>query len=429
MAFLRLHDVTPLAMQYFVQRHDLSLLSLRDKPDLSDVEVLFFSLHSWRDFYDIARLPKAPGQIWIAGGPAVYSPIGVSHRMDYIHVGDGVAAMQRMVQGEFEGPGTINTHCMNTVQAVEEPPQVCFDSRIVMSVGCKRKCAFCVNAWRRKYVERPESEVVEFLQRTPYKGVSLLSNSSDDVSYYANLTPFLQGKSDMVVSNHISAITEAFAASRSREVLLGIEGMSERLRASVLKPCPAEKIQKVLLLLFNHGVQARTVFQFNLPTETLADLEELRTLVHEIQPASKGSWAIPFIPHQPSPHTPLQWSTPTYSIPMAEAIMDFRQSMFGSKDTGVGVYVPAPLYPGRWFAQQVAEWLPVTPEVADAVEALPRKAAVPEMIEFLAKRNVRLPEAFLDRNEHTVFPWDCVEVRQPKARLWQVYEQLQKIRS
>ena len=123
---------------------------------------------------------------------------------------------------------------------------------------------------------------------------------------------------------------------------------------------------------------------------------------------SRGALALTFIPNQPSAHTPFQWVVPRYSLAMQDRILSMRSRLIGSGKTGLGEYIPTPLGPRRWFAQVIAEWIPVTPTVADAVDRLPGRATVPAMVQALDAMGVTLPSSFLHRTADTVFPWSNV---------------------
>ncbi len=254
--------------------------------------------------------------------------------------------------------------------------------------------------------------------------MGLVSNSSDDVSYYEEIADFLTetGKTDMIVSNAVQGLTEEVVSQRKREMLLGVEGMSERLRWIVNKPISRDVLRAKIDLCLHHGKQIRTVMQFNLPGEEMADFDEFEADVQYFRRKySKGSWAAPFIPNQPSAHTPFQWVVPRYSVEMQARIMEFRTRMFGSNKTGIAFYSPAPLGPSKWFSQIIAEWIPITPKVADAVDRLPKKADVPTMVQALDALGVTLPRAFLHRDEHTVFPWSNIITTGDDPDKWKRY--------
>jgi hypothetical protein len=425
--------MTPKAMLLFASQYSLPII--RDPADLAAFKTVFFSLHCFRDFYRVAEMAhhKQPGQEWIAGGNAAATPVGIAWIMDYIWIGDCRESFGLLVAGERHLPGLLRTRDgLAPVRYIDEDlqPGHLNDSEIEMSKGCPRRCAFCIHPWRHRYQEQPKEAVVNFIRQAPGKGVGLVSNSSDDVSYYAEVAELLDniGKTDMVVSNAVQGLTPGVVSRRKRELLLGVEGMSQRLRAVVNKPIAREVLRDKVDLCLGLGKQIRTVYQFNLPGEEARDFEELKADVALMQAKHKaGSWSIPFIPNQPSAHTPFQWLRPRYSVEMFDAIQAFRTSLFGSRLTGMALYAPAPLGPEKWFSQVIAEWVPVTPKVAQAVKRLPPRADVPTMVQALDSLGVPLPAAFLERKRDTVFPWSHVQTSGDDSDKWARYEKVQAI--
>lgn len=405
---------TPKAVHFFSEKYSVPIVS--DPGALAAFDVVLFSLHCFRDFYRVARIAhhKRPGQEWIAGGNACATPTGVSWIMDYVWIGDCRDSFPRILAGERQMPGMYDPrHPERAVRYVDEDidPEPLTTSEIEMSKGCPRRCLFCIHPWRHRYQEAPQEKVEAFIRGAKGKGVGLVSNSSDDVSYYGEIADLLTsaGKTDMIVSNAVQGLTDSVVRQRKREMLLGVEGMSERLRWVVNKPIPRDTLREKIDLCLSHGRQIRTVYQFNLPGEEMRDFDELEADVRYFQRKyQRGSWAVPFIPNQPSAHTPFQWVVPRYSVEMSDRIMEFRKSLFGTNKTGIALYSPAPLGPAKWFAQVIAEWLPITPTVADAVEKIPGRLDVVGMVQALDSLGVTLPREFLRRDADTVFPWSVV---------------------
>lgn len=72
----------PKAMLHFTAKYDLPVVE--NPADIAGFDVVFFSLHCFRDFYLVARMAhyKRPGQEWIAGGNACATPAPVGWIMD-----------------------------------------------------------------------------------------------------------------------------------------------------------------------------------------------------------------------------------------------------------------------------------------------------------------------------------------------------------
>ena len=206
-----------------------------------------------------------------------------------------------------------------------------------------------------------------------------MSNSSDDVSYYDEIADFLTatGKTDMIVSNAVQGLTEEVVSQRNREMLLGVEGMSERLRWIVNKPIPRDVLRAKIDLCLHHGKQIRTVMQFNLPGEEMRDFDEFEADVAYFRKRyKKGSWAAPFIPNQPSAHTRFSGSCRATRSRCSGGLWSSARAC------------SAPTRRDRVLLARAARavkvvrashcgWIPITPKVADAVEKLPARAEVP----------------------------------------------------
>lgn len=419
---------TPKAMTFFATKYGVPVVG--NPADLAAFDVVFFSLHCFRDFYRVARMAhhKRAGQEWVAGGNACTTPTGVEWIMDYIWIGDCRASFPLILAGERDLQGMYNPRApAREIRYVDEDvdPEPLTSSEIEVSKGCPRRCLFCIHPWRHHYQEAPQEKIEAFIRAHPGKGVGLVSNSSDDVSYYDDLSAVLAetGKTDMIVSNAVQGLTEGVVAQRKREMLLGVEGMSERLRWVVNKPIPRRVLREKIDLCLSHGKQIRTVYQFNLPGEEAHDFDELEEDVRYFQRAyKKGSWSVPFIPNQPSAHTPFQWVVPRYSDDMNRRIEAFRSTLIGTNKTGIALYSPHPLGAPKWFAQLIAEWIHITPAVADAVEKIPAHLDVPAMASTLSALGVALPPAFLQRDRNTVFPWSNIITTGDDADKWKRYE-------
>lgn len=418
----------PKAMTHFAAKYGIPVIE--DTRDLASFDLVFFSLHCFRDFYLIAKMAqhKRPGQEWIAGGNACATPAGVGWIMDYVWVGDCRGSFARILAGEREMPGMYDPRNPGRlVQYVDEDlvSELVTPSNFEMSKGCPRRCLFCIHPWRHRYQEAPQAEVEAFVEKFPKMRLGLISNSSDDVSYYGEISALLaaRGKQDMTVSNAVQSFTEEMAQQRKADMLFGVEGVSERLRWAVNKPISQAMLrEKVELCLKNSG-KVRLIYQFNLPGEEPRDFEEFESdVAHWRSRYTQGAVALTFIPNQPSAHTPFQWVVPRYSLATQQRLMDMRASLIGSGKTGLGLYLPTPLGSRNWIAQVIAEWVPVTPAVAAAVEKLPPRAEVPEMVERLGALGVKLPPEFLCRDRDTVFPWSNIITTGDDADKWRRYE-------
>lgn len=419
----------PRALRYFATRYRLPILT--NAKDLERFDLVFFSLHSARDLYRLAALARykrrEPRQEWIAGGNATATPRSIMWIVDYAWIGDARQVFQRILAGERDLPGLLSaTDAERQITYVDEAisAEPLNDHEIELAKGCRRRCLFCIHPWRHRYQEQDRDVIQRFIAEAPARGLGLVANSSCDLSYYDEVVTTLEqhGKFDTIASNAVSGLTDQMIRTRRAELLLGIEGMSERLRRTMNKPITRDLLLDTIDRCLFLGKQARTLYQFNLPGESEADLNELLKDIATIRRRHRhGSWALCFVPHQPTAHTPMQWQVPYYNLEQMRRLRELRQSLFGSKHSGLSVYVHTPLGPARWFAQVIAEWIPITPTVEAAVKRLPHNADVATMVDTLDRLGVTLPAAFHRRNRDTVFPWDQVVVATQKTDLWRAH--------
>lgn len=412
------------AEAYFARTYALPLVTAGD---VGAFPLVLLSLHSLRDAFALADLAprRAANQCWIAGGNAVVNPTPIAWALDYAFIGEAFHAFPALLAGQRDHPSLLDCRdpaAMARYSAEPVFPEPYAPREIAMSVGCRRRCLFCIMPWRRPYAEQPEAVIRAWLPTVRGVRVQLSSNAANDVSYYERLQGDLHaaGKVNAVASNVVGKLTDAFLASRSAEILLGIEGMSERLRASVRKPIPRALLVDRVRACLERRRQVRLVYQFNLPGEAAADFKELLEDVAAMTAGFRaGSIAIPFIPHQPSAHTPMQWDEPRYDLDMLARIQAFRRWCFGSRARGVSIYVPQPLGPGRWFAQVAAQWIPVTKRTADVLRGLPGRAPVPDMVAACEAQGVPVAAVFRPHARTEALPRDRVAVGTPRAALWE----------
>ena len=419
------------AMLFWSREYGIPII--KDPELIQDFKTIFFSLLTWRDFYRIPKIYKFKGETeWIAGGNAVYNPTAVMWAMDYILIGDAFESFPKILSGARNVPGMLDCKRPNKVLPASEPVFPCpiSDREIIISTGCRRKCVFCINPWRRPYREGQKWDVLLFIANAKYTGLALTSNSFDDVSFSMELMQALNktGKQNLAVSNSFAGLTDEFLRMHDHQgvIFVGVEGFSERLRKLVGKPIRQDEYREKIIQMLRLKRNTKLVYQFNLPTETLDDWEEFLEDMDTIT-AGVGfsSLAVTFIPHQTSPFTPLQWCAPHYSLGMLDTILAFRQKYgLSGYMNGVKLYVPQPLSSGKWFMQIVAEWLPITRETVRAINRVAEKnLSVEEMVDVLEQDQIRTRHIFEEKSEDYDFPWDrCVQYYFPKRRLYAAYQ-------
>jgi radical SAM superfamily enzyme YgiQ (UPF0313 family) len=420
-------------MNYWSNRYSIPVVS--EKSELKRYKTVLFSLITWRDFYALLDIQQYRNGDWVAGGNACYNPIGAIGLVDHIVSGDAFSTFDRIISGDRDGiSGMISGNGKMMIGPAVDPipGHKISDNEMILSSGCKRKCRFCINPWRRPYQESSIDQVRDFLSSTKKRGVYLASNSYNDVSIHREVEHELDrcGKINLVLSNSFDSMSDAVIAGRRGESLMGIEGMSERLRKKVGKPIGRKKYRTKMAQMLSLGKNIKTVFQFNLPGESEEDFDEFFSDVDHITRNSNGcSWAISFIPHQPAPYTPMQYYIPRYSFDMASRIMDMRSRYaMGGNMNGVKLVIPQILYPRSWFMQVVAEWVSVTDRLRSAFKTMKDKRSVDYMADHLKRNGIDVSALFKSRDKDFRFPWyEIHDGFTPAEELWRIFKKMEKI--
>ena len=172
-AFFQLTQQTK-AMKYWSREYNIPII--KDPEHIQAFDTIFFSLLTWRDFYKIPKIYPFKGPTeWIAGGNAVYNPTGAMWAMDYILIGDAFESFPHILSGARNVPGMIDCKRPGRALPAFEPVFDCSISEreIIVSTGCKRKCLFCINPWRRPYREGQKWDALNFIAHAKHTGLAL----------------------------------------------------------------------------------------------------------------------------------------------------------------------------------------------------------------------------------------------------------------
>jgi len=256
---------------------------------------------------------KYPKKIIIAGGPASTSPYTLGKYCDAVCVGDGQKFIQTLTRDGFDAATKLDnvwidgeSRMVNIDQNFpwDLPPIKAEDGavRVWCGRGCKNKCLFCQTGWAYTYSENPDPDKllrqIALLQKRGEK-ISYLSNDIAQHSFYKRLPPTIHGSFSV---NYL----KKNGLPMARQIRLGIEGVSSRLRTMVKKPISNDDLIKCTSWLNKNGKSVRWFLIAGLPGETWEDWEELQNIIlqwKEITP--KGVLALSFTAWCPDPATPL----------------------------------------------------------------------------------------------------------------------------
>jgi len=195
--------------------------------------------------------------------------------------------------------------------------------------GCSRGCRFCqAGTIYRPVRERPQSEVVQavgkLIANCGYNEVSLVSLSTSDYTGIDELIADLCRRyhdrnlslslPSLRIDSFSVRLMETLPSRRKTGLTFAPEAGSERLRRSINKNTPEDKLLKTAAAAFDRGwLSLKLYFMLGLPTETMDDIEGIIQLLDKV--SSLGREVKGKRPHLrislstfvPKPHTPFQW--------------------------------------------------------------------------------------------------------------------------
>jgi len=211
--------------------------------------------------------------------------------------------------------------------------------------GCTQGCRFC-NAGiiyrpvRERSVDELVDQVTAVIRNTGYDEISLASLSSSDYSQLSVLLtrlnrvlePFMVNVSFPSLRTESFTVEMAMHAKRVKKagLTLAPEAGTERLRNIINKTNTNEDLLRAIEIAFSQGWEkVKLYFMVSQPTETLADLDGIVSLVREVLKIAnkyKGKAVhLSISPFCPKPHTPFQWAK-------QDSIEQMKEKIFYLKD-------------------------------------------------------------------------------------------------
>lgn len=249
----------------------------------------------------------------IVGGACSTSPAAIGPHCDAVCVGDG----QRFVR-VLCSEGLSAALQLENIWVRGEDRRVSVDSsfpydmppiqyedgayRIWCGRGCKNKCLFCQTGWAYKYSENPNLQLIlSQIELLKARGAEFAYLSNDLMQHsFCNQLPSTNSGSYSL--NYIRKC----GLPPARQVRLGIEGVSERLRALVSKPISSDDLVRSATWLMQHGKSVRWFLIAGLPGETSEDWDQLKADIQKWkQLCQKGCLGLSFTAWCPDPATPI----------------------------------------------------------------------------------------------------------------------------
>jgi radical SAM superfamily enzyme YgiQ (UPF0313 family) len=245
-----------------------------------------------------------------------YQGAGITGRAP---LGSAPAKVQRLWEGDRCTAPTTSTILTENTE---------FGDMFLVEVarGCPRGCRFCAAGfiylpYRQRSMAAVQEEVLKGLEKR--KKIGLVGAAVSDFQGVGELSRFIvdRGGKVSVASLRIDCLdpqlVDALKESGHKTVALAPEGGSQRLRDLIKKNIDEEQILTACNELIGRDIlNLKLYFIIGLPTETMADLDEMLALVVKVRErviaaARKnkrlGEVLLSVNPFIPKPFTPFQW--------------------------------------------------------------------------------------------------------------------------
>jgi hypothetical protein len=300
--------VSTRCIQWMLKKHNLQ------QDNIGSASAILVSCQFPTQANFVARLKKKyPRRLVVVGGSASTSPCSFEGAADAVVIGNGERFIEALSIGGIDRaleldnvwrPGSKACSVDSTFPWDMPPAETELHQwQVNLGRGCKKKCAFCQTGWAFEYSENPSPDIllrqIKSLQ-SKKKRVNFVTN--DPLQHkFAHLLPKVDSQSysfDFIRKRGLPS---------ARQVRMGVEGPSERLRRLVGKPISHDDLCKMLVWLTKNKKSLRVFLVAGLPSETDADWLELRDVAqYWIKNTDKGAMEFSFTAWCPTPATPLR---------------------------------------------------------------------------------------------------------------------------
>ena len=321
---------------------------------IKDADCVLITCQSTEAVDAIATLKKRyPEKIFLCGGSASTSPYSLGQICDAVCVGDGQQFLSKLFSDGLQSALLLpNVWVDGEHRRVEidqnfpwnMPPIQAEDGayRLYCGRGCKNKCKFCQTGWAYRYSENPDSQQIISQAKqllAAGKKIAYLSNDISQHTFYKQLPPVGHG------SYSVNYLKKS-GLPPARQIRLGIEGVSERLRRSVSKPISRDDLLGCTKWLNDNGKSVRWFMIAGLPGETEEDWQELREIMQQWKlETSKGVLALSFTAFIPEPATP--FATSAINDNYWDYFTLFKEWFFGGRGWSNRIKIMSPQAPSN----------------------------------------------------------------------------------
>ncbi|MHB8620579.1 MAG: TIGR03960 family B12-binding radical SAM protein [Chloroflexota bacterium] len=217
--------------------------------------------------------------------------------------------------------------------------------------GCTRGCRFCqagmiTRPTRERSKETILSIAEQLARNTGFEEISLLSLSAGDYSQARDLVREMMARfKDTNVSVSMPSLrVDSFTVDLAKEIAqvrktgftFAPEAGSQRLRDVINKAVSNENLLKAVEGAFTEGWRTiKLYYMMGLPTETMADLEEMAAVVRQVaavgfrHQGAKATVHVSVSSFVPKPHTPFQWFPQDSPESYAEKVAFLQKNIRG----------------------------------------------------------------------------------------------------
>ena len=256
----------------------------------------------------------------VAGGHGIHNPVALERIFDRVVLGCGEQIAADLCHDLTAWDNTPHVWPNKVAYALKkDEPCSSLVARqydrlipyIELARGCRHKCFFCELGWTHKYSEASKdsvfSQIDAIAEQYPRSPINLLAPDAAGWPGYQEAIErcYSRGLQPLYNSMRIDSSRDCLVMSRSCR--LGVEGVSERLRARVGKPYTNAAITEHLQALEARGIRSRKLFMiYDLPWTQEQDYAEFWDLLGRLKLDKGGKITVKFTSFTPMPGTPLQ---------------------------------------------------------------------------------------------------------------------------
>ncbi len=253
----------------------------------------------------------------VIGGHGIHNPVPLARLFDRVVLGDGERIACDLAEDIAAWDHTPHVWPNTTGRAVKrsEPCSTMvtrqygrLTSYIEITRGCRSKCGFCELGWTHIYREADRAQVMAAIDACePGHHVHLLGPDAASWAHYAEAVERIRSRGLVCTYNSMRVDTSERQGATADSCRLGIEGVSERLRARLLKPYRTERIRERLLALNAAGVHGIKLFLlWDLPWTQRRDYDELLGMLEALRMPGGGKITLKLTAIIPQPGTPFE---------------------------------------------------------------------------------------------------------------------------